>query len=378
MGAAHLMPLYMFVNAGIQGAANFVKNVRMYPKAMTGVIAFNAMLGFVQPFLIRLLAGDDDDEYFKLPEYTRRNNMIIPVGGGDFLKVPLSHELRVFFAIGETASSVFAGKKDVADGVIDAMSAISDIVPLDPMSAAAAGIGNVVTPDIAKPAVQAWMNRSWTGAPVYNQYANGDFPGYRNIGTNKKGEPYAPEWIISFAKMLDGATGGDGTRPGVISLNPDVLNHYAKGYLGGLYTLAAQSADVAYKGLDDDRDVRAKDIPFANRFYVANDDLNVLATDVAERFYSAREEVKGAAKYLKDYDKRAKKGEIDLLDYASKRADLSGKARFLEGLNAIEKREEMLKQTAGEQQRELEKVVAEAKRVWLEMYGKEVYGKGSE
>jgi hypothetical protein len=115
--------------------------------------------------------------------------------------------------------------------------------------------------------------------------------------------------------------------------------------------------------------VRAKDIPFANRFYTDSDDLNVLATDVAERFYNARGEVKDAAMYLKDYDRRAKKVEIDLLDYASERAKLAGKARFLEGLNAIEKREEMLKRTTGDVQRELEREIAEAKKEWLRVYG---------
>jgi hypothetical protein len=341
---------------------------------MRGIIAFSAAAGFLQPFVIQLLTGDDDkEEYFKLPEHTRRNNLILPIGKGNFIKIPLSHELRVFFGIGETAYSVFSKREDVAEGMIDVLSAISDIVPLDPMSAATASPWNVITPDIAKPVLQSAINKTWTGAPVYNEWANETLPGYRNIKTNKRGEPYAPEWLIGAAKALDGATGGDGTQPGLASLNPDKANHILGGYLGGLYTLLSQTADAAYKAASDDKTVRAKDIPFANRFYTANEDLNALTTDTQEKFYKARKEINEAATQYKDYEKRLHAGE-NIAGFDSKAEELHKKMQFKKSLNAIEKQYSALKSITGEEQREAEEEIAETIKSWLKEYTDEVYG----
>jgi hypothetical protein len=65
------------------------------------------------------------------------------------------------------------------------------------------------------------------------------------------------------------------------------LNHYAKGYFGGLYTLVAQGADVVGKAVGE-KEARPKDYPFVNRFFIGNDDLKILPDDVNERFYDAK------------------------------------------------------------------------------------------
>ncbi|MDR2917856.1 MAG: hypothetical protein LBV72_00615 [Tannerella sp.] len=368
MFAASIRPLYLFMNAAIQGIANFAKIAVKHPKAASTMLSVYAFSGVLQPLMMGLLGDDKEEEYWRLPEHIRRNNLILPAYNG-FITIPLPQELRIFHGLGESAYMAMTGKKDVSSSLVDGIGMLSDIVPLNPMGAQQSGWVNFM-PDLAKPGLQAETNKSWTGAPIYNKWANESAPGYQKVRTNKKGEPYSPEWLINFTKGLDHLTGGDGTKAGEVSLNPDKLNHYLKGYVGGLYTLVAQSVDIASKA-SGEKDVRSKDIPFWNRFYSSPDDLRILPDYIEEKYYEARDEVKEAARQLKDYEKRQldQEEKMDPLKLAKKISDRwSVVQNFDERQKEIEKADKGLKNLSGEDQKEEETRIAELKAQLVKDY----------
>jgi hypothetical protein len=288
--------------------------------------------------------------------------------------IPLPQELRVFHGLGDVALMAMTGRKDISSSLIDAIEVLSDSLPLNPMGAQKAGVVNTISPDILKPALQAYGNRSWIGAPIYNEWAKEEDPGYKKVRTNKKGEPYTPEWLINSLQGIDHATGGDGTERGAISLNPDKVNHYAKGYFGGLYTLAAQSADIAMKVSGSGGDIKTKDIPFLNRFYQHPDDLRVLPGYVEDNYRAASDKVNDAKRKLKDYEKRSLNPE-EKMDPSKLKQKIKENGRIVDlfdkSLREIEKAESGLKEFSGEEQKVEERRIAEMKIRWLNEFSKE-------
>jgi hypothetical protein len=339
---------------------------------MSAMLSAYAFSGVSQGLLMSLLGDDREDEYWRLPDHTRRSNLILP-GINGFIMIPLPQELRVFHGLGDVALMAMTGRKDISSSLIDAIEVLSDALPLNPMGAQKAGVVNTISPDILKPALQAYGNRSRIGAPIYNEWAKEEDPGYKKVRTNKKGEAYSPEWLINLLKDVDQATGGDGTERGAISLKPDEVNHYAKGYFGGLYTLAAQSADMAIKASGSGSDIRTKDIPFLNRFYQNRDDLRVLPEYIEENYRDASDRVKDAKRKLKDYEKRSLNPE-EKMDPSKLKQKIKENGRIVDlfdkSLHEIEKAESSLKELSGESQKAEEKRIAEMKIQWLNEFSK--------
>jgi hypothetical protein len=71
---------------------------------------------------------------------------------------------------------------------------------------------------------------------------------------------------------------------------------------------------------------------------------------------------------LKDYEERAKSGNVDILDYAERLSALHKKVMLSKGLELIDKQEKELKNFSGAEQKELERMIAEDKKSWLKLY----------
>lgn len=372
MWSSLVRPLYLFMNAGIQGLSNFSKLAIKNKKKMAAISGTFALTGIIQPLLAYLAWGDDgEDKYMSIPEYTRRSNFIIPAGDG-FIKIPISQELRVFHGIGDIAYTVFTGRKDITDGLMDVMNALSDVIPLDPMNANV-GLSNVIVPDIIKPITQGEANKNFMGSPIYNRWPNPNDPGYEQVRTNKKGEPYSPEWLIETIRIIDHLSGGDGVKKGLISLNPDKVNHYAKGYVGGLYTLMSQTVDMPNKV----GNLYSKDIPVVSRFYISDSDLSSVPYHIKQKYYEYGNKVEKASTELKKYREalKDKKGSVNILDFASKISERDKIVRTFESdLKKIESAEKDLKNYSGEKQKEKEKELAEMMTKWVDKF--EQYNKG--
>ncbi len=104
-----------YLNASVQGLDKIARQVREHPI----LTARRAAEIIALPTLLLYLVNKDDDDYKNLNNRTKDNYYCIPIGDGDFLKIPKSREYGVamgallerFFRLaeGEEAESAFKG-----------------------------------------------------------------------------------------------------------------------------------------------------------------------------------------------------------------------------------------------------------------------------
>ena len=327
-GAAFIKSYWLFVNAGIQAMANFYSIAKNHPGKTAAVIATYMAWGVIQPLLISLLGDDDDlEEYFKMSDWERQNNLIFPTGAG-FIKIPLPHELRLFHAMGDNIAQTIFGYKDAGETIADTAMSFADLIPISPAGAIDASWVEML-PDAIKPLAQIhFTNTNFMGGRIVDEYKTRSevMPGYRMARTNKKGEVLSPSFVVGVTKFLDHMTGGDGTQKGLVSMNPDEVNHLLRGYFGGLYTMAVQFGGIAYSGYEwskgGDLKVKFKDTPL-KAFYTSTDELNEKNSGLNKNFYRIKNEAENVLEAGKDYIKRSSNGEFDAIELDKKLEEIN-------------------------------------------------------
>ena len=110
---------------------------------------------------------DEDDDYYDLPEYVRRNNICFRNGGGNWITIPMPIELRAIYGLGEMSSGIVSGKEKYTDKKMAMKIAeqMSQVLPLDMMEGG--GGFSAFVPSSVKPLIEAGDNKDWTGLPLY-------------------------------------------------------------------------------------------------------------------------------------------------------------------------------------------------------------------
>lgn len=305
---------YLFWNVSLQGSVNIARAVKRNPKKGAAYLATFLALGILQTILPALTGGDDDDRYWNLPDYVRRNNICFFVGDV-LVKIPLPQEARAIFGIGELGMSYMSGKEDKDAWMVAYTIAgqLSQIMPLDLMDDS--GPIHALMPSLAKPFFEAQTNHSWMGRPIW-----------KDTDYNKA----MPDWTKAYkstggvyvwlAKELNALSGGDDYKQGLINLNPAKWEYLFKGYLGGLYTAADQiikSSETAF----GDREFSMRDVPILSGFLDGADERNDMR-NVNNTYYHFKEEAKEVLRLGKSYESDLEQGKSDSTDYAKKLDEL--------------------------------------------------------
>lgn len=286
--------LFMFWNAAVQGLTNYGKTVKANPVGAGIHAATMAALGYVMPQLVQAIFGDDDD-YYDLPDYVRRNNICFRWRKDmPWMTIPLTQEHAVMYALGDVAAGLINGKKQYLNGeevFKDFASEISKALPLD---FAEGGGDHWLLPSVAKPYFEAyWMNESWTGAPIANQTEwNKQAPEYQRVYKTAS-QPFvkASEWVNDL-------TNSDEDSKGIINFNPSKLEYVFKGYAGGLATLfndCVRMFDVAF----GDAEFEAHDIPVAGAM-LKSGNPTTKQKEMMRQYYHYRDDAEGAKWELKN------------------------------------------------------------------------------
>lgn len=283
LGNATYRNLQIFVNPAIQSLQNVGKMAKDHPVRFSLLTGSIALIGAAQVFATQLLwsmfggggDGDDDkwnavDEYWKLPTWQRRNNLVMWIPGTKkFAMFPLAQEFRVFHGFGETLTTTLQGKSD-ENPALELMSQTADLLPLD----FAGNNGNMLVnlaPTVVQPLLQVRFNTDFTGRPLYKDNGFNKYePSFQKayVGT--------PSWLVKSSEFLNDLTGGDDhkqgwwerTNIGQYANNPAVVDHLLKGYLGGMYSFFAQAGGAmltAASGKLPD----VQEVPVANRVVTA-------------------------------------------------------------------------------------------------------------
>lgn len=316
-GAQSMRSLYLFFNAAVQALVNFKRLGQKHPVAFTSALSMYAVSGFLMPvvneFLSSILGGDDDD-YENLPEWVRRNNLVISLGkwGGDamFFTIPLPIEMRAFYGLGETANQVLAGNVRGKDAAWQIAGQFAEMLPLNFVTDAA-GPWNAFVPDAFKPIVQAYIaNKDWTGKPIYRDNGfNKELPEWTKAyaGTSK--------WLVNSAELMNELTGGDKYKSGVVDVNPARLEHLFTGYLGGFGDMFLGAYKTVSMIWDEDYQ-NVRHVPVLKAFLNQSDERTSYA-QVKKDYASYKNEYEDAVRRLNGYEKELNRPET-AMEYAER------------------------------------------------------------
>lgn len=224
------------------------------------------------------------DPYAELPDYIRRNNLCVYIGGGEFVTIPLAIEERAFYGLGDFAADMTFSKnissqkmpnltenKDIdkyLNPFMDAVGCMSQLVPVaDYLGNASFGKHPVqetikaVAPSATSPFLEWVYNSDWKGAPI--QRDNKFDENQPSWMLAYKG---TPEWMINMNKKVNALT--NDVAPGNEDMkgndfldevtNPSALHHFYGSYFGGAATFVERVGGLIKNG----KDTETKDIPF--------------------------------------------------------------------------------------------------------------------
>lgn len=283
----------MFFNAGIQSTNLLIKN---FKNNKAGTIGYIASAPFISGMAMALLnnffiSNEDEkdrkgvkDPYAELPDYIRRNNLCVYIGGGEFVTIPLAIEERAFYGLGDFAAGMTFSKnissqkmpnltenKDIdkyLNPFMDAVGCMSQLVPVfDYLGNSSFGKHPVqetfkaIAPSPTAPFLEWMYNSDWKGAPIqrddkYDENQPSWMLAYK--GT--------PEWMINMNKKVNALT--NDVAPGNEDMkgndfldavtNPSALHHFYGSYFGGAATFVERVGGLVKNG----KDTETKDIPF--------------------------------------------------------------------------------------------------------------------
>lgn len=244
---------YAFLNASLQGTDRLYRGIKKYKKGFAKVIGTIISVGFLDSLLCAIFSDDDErwgDAYHALPETKRYNNLVIPVGEGKFIFIPLAQSLRGFHAWGIMLADIITGyhKKHplISDPVkpLDFLVVIGqDIVPIT------YGSWTNAAPTWAQPIAHIAFNENFMGRPLYKET-----PWNENLPEFRKAYGSTPKGLVKWSEFVNEMTGGNYAEKGWLEQipvleklnNPAVLQQLYLGYVPGLFRVLGQ----AYNAID--------------------------------------------------------------------------------------------------------------------------------
>ena len=305
LGADFMNFCYIFFNAAIQSMANFGRLMYHHPAKTMAALTLFSSAGFIVPMLnLALIAasgGDDDDDdntYWDLPEWVRRSNIVlyIPFTEKGFITIPLSHELRPFYGMGEIAFSCLMRKESPEEALKKAAAGFSGMSPVD-LTGNGGNIAVNMTPTIGQPFAQIIANTDYFGKPIYRRYDWNELdPEWTKAykGTSS--------WLVDGTRWLNEFTGGDNVESGTIDWNPAIIEHLFEGYFGGMgKTLNKAQKTLEMMWNEDMREWR--NVPVMSSFY-QDGDVRTAGSQLNREYYEAVEEMKETEHLFSGYKKQ--------------------------------------------------------------------------
>lgn len=244
----------IFFNATVQAIATTFKNFQNPDGSINGhyvanwamkyalpPFAFGLALPAINKALAAAFGGDDDDPYANLAEWTRRKNICIYIGNGNFITIPIGQELAAFLTLGDIAAGMtYAPDLKPVDRTFDQemVEVMNTFSPVDISTKITKGglmedpISEVTgrTFSVLAPLVAVEQNLGWTGRPIYRE-------------DKFKNDQYSPEYqmaysgtnpvLVNASKLLHEIGGGDDVTRGNLEVNPAIIQYLWEQYTGG-------------------------------------------------------------------------------------------------------------------------------------------------
>ena len=300
---------YVFFNAGVQGLSNVMRNVKGHKGKAIGMAATYFAVGMAMPAIMSMLnsmMGGNDDDYYDVPSWVRRNNICIWTGKG-YVTIPLPIELRAFYGLGELAYSTMVDKEE-GNVAKETLAQLTQVLPIDFMEGG--GSWQAFIPSYVKPAVEAYgTNKDWTGRPISKQTPfNENAPEWTKT---YKGTNAALTWL---AEMSNELSGGTEVEPGDVDWNPAKVQHMLEGYFGGVAKMLSKMYSTVAMPFDESQR-EWRNVPILSSFYQGTDE-RTKDRAVKTKFFEYYDEYKKTKDALDKYEKKIEDDDITLRERA--------------------------------------------------------------
>jgi len=272
-GGSVINALYLFFNAGVQGTAKFARTMLQLKKVPNGrggyyrtlnssqkIAMGMTLFAAAQAALNQAISDEDEDGrtfYEKIPDYVKERNMIVMIGGKDYIKVPLPYGYNIFHNLGTMSYEAAAGMRTAGDaGAFMAGGMVNSFIPISfgESSTVLRKAGKALTPTFLRPFQEIYMNESYFGTRVYQENAPGQNMPMSSLGSR------SPEWLRDVTMFLNEVTDGNEYEKGYLDMSPDQIWHIFEYYGGGGYrflknTYKSIETPVQHlQGYSDDKD----------------------------------------------------------------------------------------------------------------------------
>ena len=288
--------LYAFFNASMQGSARIAqtlftmngsdpRSIRL-SSAGKKIVYGGILLGTMQAVLLAA-AGFDDEEP---PDFVRERSLVIPVGGKNYITIPMPLGLHILPNLGRIPTEfVLGGFKKPVDHVVKLLGLFIDA--FNPVGGGASLV-QTLSPTAIDPIVALAENRDWTGKPIARTGFNQATPGHKlTRDTASAPAKMLSEWI----NILSGGT--EHVR-GVFSPTPDQID-YLWGQVTGGVGREVNKIDQTVSSLVSGEDLPPYKVPLIGRFYGNSDSQSSQASSFYANLNAINEheaEVKGLRK----------------------------------------------------------------------------------
>jgi hypothetical protein len=284
---------YMFFNAAVQGSYTLLKASPKIAAPLVGLALLGAAVDGLNAYL------GVEEEWNNVPEYVRQRNVVIMVGGGDYITLPLPYGLSTVYNAGRLSSASVRG-------AVNPMEAVKEWASEAGTSWSPVGGDIGVTtfaPDVADPILEVAMNHnSFFDSPIHF--------GREERGAFALQSQHSQTWLgRQIAVNMYEATGLD--------MHPKSADHLLRGAFGGLFTIMQKDPVFLAKKMVG-IETRANDNTLLRPFYRSNDltvksgaayELTDKAEEFAEHVHREMFEVGRAAgyrNYVRDKARAAK------------------------------------------------------------------------
>ena len=256
--------LYAFFNAAMQGSARIgqalftmdggdVKTIRL-SKTGKQVVLGGVLLGGLQALALAAAGFDDEDP----PEFVRERSLIIPIGGKNYVTIPMPLGLHVIPGLGRHAMEfALSGGKDPAKRLISMAGMFADA--FNPIGNAGLSM-QTLAPTVLDPLAALTENKDFTGKDIARKSMNKAMPGHM------QGKDTSTWLGKMIAEGINYLSGGNQYRAGVFSPTPDQIDYLAAQVGGGVWrelSKVEQTATTAASG----EELAPYKVPLLGRFY---------------------------------------------------------------------------------------------------------------
>ena len=289
--------LYAFFNASVQGTKRLGETLLTRNKdgklvlSSVGkkIVAGGMFIGVMQAALLAAAGFGGDDP----PEWVKSKNLVIPVGDGKYITIPMPLGFNVFPNIGRLVaeymmiqSGAMSGRRDMQKTITSIFSAMVDSV--NPLGSST--FAQTLAPTIVDPFVAIAENKDAFGRPISREdKALAPSPGYT------RSRDTANFVSQGLAYGLNFITGGGDKGIGLVSPTADQISYVAGQYAGGVGKLVVQTAEYA-KSKVIGSEVQNYQVPVLGKVY---GDINTPAA-IAGKFYDSIKVMANHERIVKD------------------------------------------------------------------------------